>query len=426
MADVTITIAAQDMASSVLEGITRQTRVMTASVQSMASGVVTSTRAMSVGFTGLMTSLLPLAALMFSMKAVFAVFNFGRDSIMAFVEAGSPAGKELGATMQLASDAITKLMATVGAMLAPFVKVVSQGIIVFVNAITEMLTPAVSGIGGMFEGLQPYFDMFLRGIIAAVTAAEVGFTNLGSVFKFATNTMLLGLVGMVENTKHTFTVALPAYIMWFGENAYNILRDAAVGMATVITNLGKNLGEFGAAIYTWISGGMQGGVEGLMSQMGETMMVGLLDGFEAQTQALPQIAARALTQTEINLAAEAGAAGANLGQQFSEKYAARVAAMSGQLAIPEMQDAAQAEETTKKLTGGLTKVAESQSEIAQQLSATESRLLTRGPSQGPMESVAQASQKTAEAAEGTRQSSDRMVELLEQLVSKQFIIAEAV
>lgn len=426
MADVTIAIQAQDMASNVMEGITRSTRVMTSSVKSMASGVVASTRAMSAGFTGLMTTLLPLAALMLSMKAVFAVFNFGRDSVMAFVEAGSPAGKELGATMQLASDAITKLMATVGAMLAPFVKVVSQGIIVFANALSDVLTPAADGVGGIFAGLQPYFDMFLRGIIGAVTAAEVGFTNLGTVFKFAANTMLLGLVGMVENVKHTFTVALPAYIIWFGQNAYNILRDAAVGMATVITNLGKNLGEFGAAIYTWISGGMQGGVEGLMSQMGETMMVGLLDGFEAQTQALPQIAARALTQTEINLAQSAGEAGANLGQQFSEKYAARVAAMSGQLALPEMQDEAKAEETTKKLTGGLTKVAESQSEIAQQLSATESRLLTRGPSEGPMQSVAQASQKTAEAAEMTRQSSDRMVELLEQLVSKQFIVAEAV
>jgi methyl-accepting chemotaxis protein len=91
-----------------------------------------------------------------------------------------------------------------------------------------------------------------------------------------------------------------------------------------------------------------------------------------------------------------------------------------------MKEEAKAEKVTEKLTGGLTKVADSQAAIAQQLSATESRLLTRGPSEGPMQSVAQASQKTAEAAEKTSQASDRMVELLEQLLARNFIVAEAV
>jgi methyl-accepting chemotaxis protein len=100
--------------------------------------------------------------------------------------------------------------------------------------------------------------------------------------------------------------------------------------------------------------------------------------------------------------------------------------MKTTVSLPELAPEAKGEETAKKLTSGLSAVADSQSQIAQQLSATESRLLTRGPSEGPMQSVAQASQKTAEAAEKTQQSSDRMVELLEQLLARNFIVAEAV
>jgi hypothetical protein len=426
MADISIVIAAQDMASGVMQSISRQTKVMTTSVQGMAAGVLTSTKTMAAGFGSLTISLGPLLAAVLSLQAAFAIFGFLRDSVLAFVEAGSPAGKELGASMQLASEAITRLMASVGGLLAPMVKVVAEGIIVFANAASTVMQPAIEGISSAMQGIRPYIDMFLQGIIAAVTGVEVGFTNMGEVVQFAWLSFRLGFMQMIEGTKHTFTQVLPAYIQWFGENAYNMLRDAAVGMVTVITNLGKNLGEFGAAIYMWISGGMQGGLDGLMSQLGETMMVSLTDGFEAQTKALPEIAARQMTAYELELAGQMAQIGGNLGDQFNEKFKARVSAMGGQLALPELNDPVKAEDVTKKLTGGLTQVAEAQSSIAQQLSATESRLLTRGQSEGPMQSVATASQKTAVAAEETRKASDRMVQLLQELVSKNFIVAEAV
>jgi len=425
MADITIAIAAQDMASGVMQGVTRTTRVMTGAVKSMASGVVTSTKAMASGFMTLQVSLAPLLTVALALKAAFAVFAFARDSVLAFVEAGSPAGKELGAVLEVASQAMNKLMIAVGGLLAPFVKVVAQGLTLFATTAASVLQPAIVAVSMAFEGLRPHIDMFLKGIIAAVTGAEVAFTNLGPIVQYAFLSMKLSFAGMIEETKYTFTTRLPAYIKWFGENAFNLVRDAAVGMATVLTNFAKNLGEFGAAIYMWVSSGMQGGLDGLMNQLGQTMMVGLTDGFEAQTQSLPEIAARQMTQYEMELASQMGEIGGNLGDQFNEKFQARVALMTGDLALPDTAEP-KAEETAKKLTGGLTAVADSQAAIAQQLSATESRLLTRGPSEGPMQSVAQASQKTAEAAEKTSQSSDRMVELLEQLLARNFIVAEAV
>lgn len=423
MADVNIVIAAQDMATNVMKGVASQTKVLSTSVQSMSSGVVASTRAMSAGFTSLTASILPLAAVLVSVQALMAVFTFMRDSVLAFVEAGSPMGVQLGQSLAVAQEAIHQLMIAVGGLLAPLVQVGAEGITVLATTITAIMQPAIQWMTGAFESMRPMIDMFLQGIIAAATGAEVAFTNMGDVVQLAWLSFKLGFAQMIEGTKHTFTVVLPAYIQWFGENAYNLLRDAAVGMVTVLTNFGKNLGEFGAAIYMWVSGGMKGGLDGLMNQLGQTMMVSLTDGFEAQTQALPDIAARQITDYEKQLMGEMGVVGANLANEFNAKFQERAGGIKDTLTF---KGEPAAEAPAEKLGASLAAVADSQSTIAQQLNASESRLLTRGPSEGPMQSVAQTSQKTAIAAEKTQEASDRMVDLLEQLLARNFIVAEAV
>lgn len=424
MADVNIVIAAQDMASSVMKGVASQTKVLSTSVQSMSTGVVASTRAMSAGFTSLTASILPLAAVLVSVQALMSVFTFMRDSVLAFVEAGSPMGVQLGQSLALAQEAIKQLMVAVGGLLAPLVQVGAEGITVFATTITTILQPAIAWMTGAIQSIRPMIDMFLQGLIAAATGAEVAFTNMGDVVQLAWLAFKLGFAQMIEGTKHTFTVVLPSYIQWFGENAYNLVRDAAVGIVTVLGNLGKNIGEFGAAVYMWVTSGMKGGLDGLMNQLGQTMMVGLADGFEAQTQALPDIAARQITDYEKQLMGQMAVVGGNLADEFNMKFQERVGGIQDTLTFKGGEPAAEA--PAEKLGASLAAVADSQSTIAQQLNASESRLLTRGPSEGPMQSVAQASQKTATAAEKTSEASDRMVELLEQLLARNFIVAEAV
>lgn len=424
MADVNIVIGAQDMASSVMKSVAAQTKTFGVTVSSMSKNVVSSTQAMAAGFTSLYATMLPLLSVILTMQAAFAVFRFGAESIKQFIEAGSPAGVELKQSLDLANVALKNMMIVIGSVLAPAVQAAAEVFMVFVQVIAQSLSPAVSGMQSVFQALAPYIESFKVGIVIAVTTAEVAFKNLGPIVQFALSALQLKFLGMAEDVKHTFTVVIPSYIKWFGENAYNLVRDAAVGMATVLTNFGKNLGEFGAAIYMWVSGGMKGGLDGLMNQLGQTMMVGLTDGFEAQTQALPEIAARQLTQSEQALIAQMNTIGTNVGNEFSTTLRERMSALQAP-SLPAAEQKKE-EEKQKKASEGLAKVAEAQATIAQQLSATESRLLTRGPSEGPMQSVAQASQKTAEAAEKTSHSSDRMVELLEQLLARNFIVAEAV
>lgn len=290
---------------------------------------------------------------------------------------------------------------------------------------TELLAPAIEYLSTTFAQSGPIVQGFLQAIIGAVTGAEVAFGNLGPIMEYAWLAFKLAFAQMIEGTKYTFTEVLPAYISWFGENAFNLIRDAAVGMATVLTNFGRNLGEFGAAVYMWVSSGMKGGLDGLMNNLGQTMMVGLLDGFEAQTSALPQIAQRQATEYEKALSSEMNRIGTNLGDQFNEKFKARVAGIGQALTVPGVSPTA-AEQPVNKLSTSLSSVADSQATIAQQLQATESRLLTRGQVDSPMKSVAAASAKTAVAAEKTQTASERMVTLLEELLGKNFVIAETV
>lgn len=425
MADVNIVIGAKDMASQVMKGVASQTKVMTASVQTMSTSVVASTKAMSAGFMSLTASVAPLLAAMLSIQAVFAIFRFGTDSIKAFIEAGSPAGQALGASLEIAGQAINRLMQSVGGLLAPLVGAAANGLTILANVASELMAPAIEYMSATFAQSGPIIQAFLQGVIGAATGAEVAFGNLGPIMQYASMAFKLAFSQMIEGTKYTFTEVLPAYIKWFGENAFNLVRDAAVGMATVLTNFGKNLGEFGAAVYMWVSSGMKDGLDGLMNNLGQTMMVGLLDGFEAQTSALPQIAQRQANEYERALAGEMNRIGTDLGDQFNQKFKSRVAGLSQSLTLPGASPTA-AEQPVNKLASSLSTVAESQAIIAQQLSATESRLLTRGQVDSPMQSVAAASQKAATAAEKTSESSDRMVTLLEQLLAKNFVIAETV
>lgn len=425
MADVNIVIGAKDMATQVMKSVSVQTSVMASSVNAASRSVVASTQTMAAGFTSLAISVAPLLAAMLSLQAIFAVFKFGTESVKAFVEAGSPAGQALGASLQVASTAVNKLMQSIGGLLAPLVGAAANGLTMFANIASELLAPAIEYLSTTFAQSGPIVQGFLQAIIGAVTGAEVAFGNLGPIMEYAWLAFKLSFAQMIEGTKHTFTEVLPAYIKWFSENAFNLVRDAAVGMSTVLMNFGRNLGEFGAAVYMWVSSGMKDGLDGLMNNLGQTMMVGLLNGFEAQTSALPQIAQRQATEYEKALSGEMNRIGTNLGDQFNEKFKARVAGIGQALAVPGVSPTA-AEQPVNKLATSLSSVADSQATIAQQLQATESRLLTRGQVDSPMQSVAAASAKTAVAVEKTQTASERMVTLLEELLGKNFVIAEKV
>jgi len=444
MADVNIVIGAQDMASSVMKNIAAQTRVFGVTVSSMSKSVVSSTQAMSAGFTSLYMSMLPLLGVILTMQAAFAVFRFGAASVQEFIAAGTPAGVELKEALDIAGVALKNLMVVIGGVLAPAVKAGAEVFIVLTQAISQSLTPAVGGMQSTFEAIAPYIEAFKVGIIAAITGIEVGIKNFDQVFAYVTQSLQLRMVEIALAVGTFFLKTAPQAIFDFAimvaqfiPKVPKIIYDTFVtifgSIQSVVLGLQKKIFEVFQAIWDFIKSGGQNAVSNSAMDFAQLAAQQIQ---AAQTEAARQVESLAFGQglatnmldglesQRDNLRAGIAGTASDLAGEFNATFQQRLSALQAPaLPAPEVK---KEEENQKKATEGLAKVAEAQASIAQQLSATESRLLTRGPSEGPMQSVAQASQKTAEAVEKTSQSSDRMVELLEQLLARNFIVAEAV
>lgn len=446
------------MASSVLQNIADQTKVMTRAVNTMSQNVSTQTQVLaktmgglsgimgpmkavisgvSGAFTGLTAAILPLLTVALALKAAMAIFNFLRDSVMMFVEAGSTMGKSVGTSMEIASQAIGKLMLAVGGALAPAIKAGAEIVTVFVQVLTQSLMPAFGAMQTGFVDLQPYIDAFKIGLITAFSAIEVVLYNFSDVIGYVRDAVELKMVQVALAIGTFFLETGPQAIFDFAiivadtiPKLPKIIYDSFVwifnGITQMITALGQKIYEVFTSIWEFIRTGGQtaitssttsilsqaaGQLAAFDSMMQEQMMslavgdglaTNLLDGLQAREAELQQ----SMSDTADNLAT-----------QFNTTFQQRMSALT----MPALEPKKEEDKKKDKKESGA-----KETETAQELTATESRLLTRGPQEGPMQQVAQASQKTAEAAEKTSQSSDKMVQLLEQLLAKQFIVAEAV
>lgn len=138
----------------------------------------------------------------------------------------------------------------------------------------------------MWDGLKQVF----AGILYGYAWVETGVLNLRTTWNLAITAMLYYGLKWYNDIKHWFTVAFPAYLGWFADNWYNVLVDLASATGTIFTNMGENIYNFFDQISRWLGG------EGF-----DFRWTGLLEGFEATTRALPEIAARQVDAYEESL-----------------------------------------------------------------------------------------------------------------------------
>lgn len=336
--------------------------------------------------------------------------------------------------MERSAGAFGDLSEKIGALFAPIYKVTHTGLAIFAETLQTALGPAIDLVSNGFDGLQPYIDAFMEGmqaaaivvgttveviisiirsmsgaftsyfgksesttemltrtidnaatfIIKSLTFIEVGIANFGTVWQMAVDSAALTMVRFANDIEHTFTVVIPAYLTWFGENFVNIIRDALSFAFTIMQNYAKNIGEFWGNIGSWIASGMEGGIGGLAERLSEGMFVGLTDGFEAATSELPKIAARTATDTEKELARGLGESAMKLADQYDRKVRERTTKLQESLNMSLRIDApdlvslgalGQADtEAVEQIKDSLGKVEKS----VQQGTAVSGRLLTMG------------------------------------------------
>jgi phage-related minor tail protein len=273
-----------------------------------------------------------------------------------------------------ASGALGDLMETVGAIIAPIRVLISAGIQQLSESFQSLLIPVAQYATEVLEDIGPMMDWvkekIVQGInivIGAFTFFETILLNLGDVWEYAKAYAETAMIGIIESVKHALTVAIPEYAKWFGTNFVGLIKDAFNGVVTVITNAGKIIGETVYQIFAFIASGGEGGISGLMANMGHAASISLLDGFESSLTSLPEIATRKITERERDLADKMGEIGGRLGAEFSDKMKDRIVGV-GTTLTDEMDIATRA----INLKG-------TQDVMGKSVAANESRLLSRGP-----------------------------------------------
>lgn len=278
-----------------------------------------------------------------------------------------------------ASTAIDKLMESVGAIIAPFRVLISTGIEVAANALSNLLAPAVEYATALLENMGPMIEWVkekiiagVNGIIAAFTFFEVILTNLDQVWALVVAQTELYFLQMSGVIMHVLTEVIPGYVIWFGENIINLFRDAFNGVVTIISNAGIMIADIVKEIWTFVFEDMGSGSAALGDRIGAILASGLTTGFESSLTDLPEIAARTLTEREKDLAETVGQIGANLGDEFADKFAERMVGIGDGIG----------EEFNKEIDLQIADSGASKRKdgtFGASINAMESRLLTRGP-----------------------------------------------
>lgn len=276
----------------------------------------------------------------------------------------------------------------IGEALAPIRMLINNGLNVLIETIQTAVIPALQAITPSIETVNLWMEKLRAGVITSVTTVEVIVGNLPKIWGIVVDSISLQVVRIIEVTRHAFTEVIPAYARWLGENFPNIFRDAYISVLIITQNFGRNLGRATSAIFDFVRGGMEGGLSGLSQRLGDAMFVGLMDGFEAKTSALPEVAARRITETEKLLAERVGKATDDVMGELREKLAERLGAagMEGGIEMAKAIDLQLKNIEALKGIGGAGGMGGLASAV-QNLSSTESRLLTRGRREGPQQVI---------------------------------------
>jgi hypothetical protein len=168
-------------------------------------------------------------------------------------------------------------------------------------------------IGKVCDWVVDGITWLASGVIKAITFIESVFVNWRDALEIVWKGALLGGVVFYETLKHWFTVALPAYLDWFGRNWQALFVDIWNATKTIVFNIGTNLWNFFESVWRWLKG------EGW-----DFTWTGLLDGFKRTTEQLPKIAARTRTALEQSLSSDIAAATDRIGSYYQTKVTERL------------------------------------------------------------------------------------------------------
>jgi len=319
------------------------------------------------GFKGLIPGIQTMTS---ESQKLTAVSDLAEKGLQSQANAASSTA-EVVARSKIAWDNLTK---SFGELLYPVRVLINEGLVGIKNAIDSVLPKSDSlknKIQELADTARSSAQFAAEGFVTAYTAIETVFSNIQTTLDVASASFELFGVKAKSTVEWAFN-AIMEYGKWFSDNFLNILRDTAVSASFVVENMGKNL-----AI-------------GIRRGMGEDVeFISLLDGFEATTQKLPEIGERAVSEVEKALNEILNDGVFKMFDVFDGNLRERLEALR--------QNFAKNLEVDLKGKDAAGMVGKG-SDAFRDLAAFESRILTRGSSDTPL---------------------DRMLEIQQQLLAEQ-------
>ncbi|WP_417848367.1 tape measure protein [Thalassoglobus sp.] len=179
----------------------------------------------------------------------------------------------------------------------------------------EMGQAVFAGMGAAIGGFLPTWETFRNTILTGLIAAEFAFQNWKTVGLLSITQMAASLLGFAGTIQHTFTVAIPAWLSWFGENWREIFSELGRVGQLMFGNFANNV----VSVITSIPDLIRGKVSFA------DVWTPLTDEATLQFSLLPDIPERVMGQMEQTLTNKAKSMSEELGQGFEQFRAERMA-----------------------------------------------------------------------------------------------------
>ena len=112
------------------------------------------------------------------------------------------------------------------------------------SAVIQVFSDAAATIWIFTGAADLSTTQIIEGFIVAMAVIRSVFTNWRTWGQLAVLAVALEVEKWILDIEHAFTVKLPAYLSWFGDNWLNVFVTAGLLTMQTIVNLGANIGEF--------------------------------------------------------------------------------------------------------------------------------------------------------------------------------------
>lgn len=142
---------------------------------------------------------------------------------------------------------------------------------------------------------QDMANFVMQSSVDMLSLAETIWNKMGDIVEIAAKSMLLSVVTMFEDIKHTFTVAIPTVLQWLVETWFNLFKD--------LGNFVVNFVDSAVERFNWLIDQINNILLGRGIDW-DTLKLDIAEGFESSLEPLPEIAKRKMSVVESALNAD--------------------------------------------------------------------------------------------------------------------------